>query len=99
MFHPKHVLIKDEFQTHRMDHQSDILLRAATKFRLLSLLLSLLLLLVAAAAVVVVVVVVVSTFVAPVRFCIVYVPNGSKDRSADSKVISDFERKTKHLTV
>ena len=94
MFHPKHVLIKDEFQTHRMDHQSDILLRAATKFRLLSLLLSLLLLLVAAA-----VVVVVSTFVAPVRFCIVYVPNGSKDRSADSKVISDFERKTKHLTV
>ena len=33
MFHPKHVLIKDEFQKHRMDHQSDILLRAATKFR------------------------------------------------------------------
>ena len=32
MFHPKHVLIKDEFQKHRMDHQSDILLRAATKF-------------------------------------------------------------------
>ena len=31
MFHPKHVLIKDEFQKHRMDHQSDILLRAATK--------------------------------------------------------------------
>ena len=26
MFHPKHVLIKDEFQKHRMDHQSDILL-------------------------------------------------------------------------
>ena len=23
MFHPKHVLIKDEFQKHRMDHQSD----------------------------------------------------------------------------
>ena len=33
MFHPKHVLIKDEFQKHRMDHQSDILLRAATKFQ------------------------------------------------------------------
>ena len=32
MFHPKHVLIKDEFQKHRLDHQSDILLRAATKF-------------------------------------------------------------------
>ena len=31
MFHPKHVLIKDEFQKHRLDHQSDILLRAATK--------------------------------------------------------------------
>ena len=25
-------LIKDEFQKHRMDHQSDISLRAATKF-------------------------------------------------------------------
>ena len=23
MFHPKHVLIKDEFQKHRMDHQSN----------------------------------------------------------------------------
>ena len=32
MFHPKHVLIKYEFQKHRMDHQSDILLRAAKKF-------------------------------------------------------------------
>ena len=26
MFHPKHVLIKDEFQKHRMDHQSDIII-------------------------------------------------------------------------
>ena len=25
MFHPKHVLIKDEFQKHRLDHQSDML--------------------------------------------------------------------------
>ena len=32
MFHPKHVLIKYEFQKHRMDHQSDILLRAAKTF-------------------------------------------------------------------
>ena len=32
VFHPKHVLIKYEFQKHRMDHQSDILLRAAKKF-------------------------------------------------------------------
>ena len=23
MFHPKHVLIKDEFQKHRLDHQID----------------------------------------------------------------------------
>ena len=26
MFHPKHVLIKYEFQKHRMDHQSDIII-------------------------------------------------------------------------
>ena len=26
MFHPKHVLIKDEFQKHRMDYQSDIII-------------------------------------------------------------------------
>ena len=32
MFHLKHVLIKYEFQKHRMDHQSDILLRAAKTF-------------------------------------------------------------------
>ena len=32
MFHPKHVLIKYEFQKHHIDHQSDILLRAAKKF-------------------------------------------------------------------
>ena len=31
MFHPKHVLIKYEFQKHRMDHQSDILFN--TNFR------------------------------------------------------------------
>ena len=27
MFHPKHVLIKYEFQKHRMDHQSNIHIR------------------------------------------------------------------------
>ena len=33
MFHTKHVLssLKNELQKHRMVHQSDILLRAATK--------------------------------------------------------------------
>ena len=31
MFHLKHVLLKDELQKHCMVHQSDVLIRAATK--------------------------------------------------------------------
>ena len=57
MFHPKHVLIKNnELQKHRMVHQSDILLCAATNNALV------LLLVVVVVVVVVIVVVMLSIY-------------------------------------